>query len=54
MKSFRIYVNAQNLVTWKETSGFTPEAGGSAISFGVDSGGYPIPAITSIGLNITF
>ena len=54
MKSFRIYVNGQNLVTWKETSGFTPEAGGSAISFGVDSGGYPIPAITSIGLNITF
>jgi len=54
IQSLRVYVNGQNLKTWKRTSGFTPEAGGSAISFGVDSGGYPIPAITTFGLNVTF
>jgi hypothetical protein len=49
-----MYINAQNLVTWKNNSGFTPEAGGSPISFGRDSGGYPLPAITTFGLNVTF
>ncbi|MDD2244373.1 MAG: TonB-dependent receptor [Dysgonamonadaceae bacterium] len=52
--SLRFYLSGQNLVTWKHNSGFTPEAGGSAISFGIDNGGYPIPAITSLGFNITF
>jgi TonB-linked SusC/RagA family outer membrane protein len=54
IKSLRIFFNGQNLKTWKHNSGFTPEAGGSAIRFGVDNGGYPIPAITSLGLNVTF
>ena len=52
--SLRFYLSGQNLVTWKHNSGFTPEAGGSTISFGIDNGGYPIPAITSLGFNITF
>jgi len=50
----RFYVSGQNLVTWKHNSGFTPEAGGSATQFGVDDGGYPVPAVTTAGLNITF
>jgi len=54
IKSLRVFVNGQNLKTWKETSGFTPEAGGSAISFGIDNGGYPIPAITTFGINVNF
>jgi hypothetical protein len=54
ISSLRIYYNAQNLVTWTDVSGFTPEAGGSAIRFGVDIGGYPIPAVHTFGLNVTF
>jgi hypothetical protein len=53
ISSLRLYLSGQNLFTWKHNSGFTPEAGGSAISFGVDNGGYPVPAITSFGINIT-
>jgi hypothetical protein len=54
IQGLRLYVNAQNLVTWSNNSGFTPEAGGSPISFGRDTGGYPLPAITTLGLNVTF
>src|ERR1035437_8614311 len=54
INSLRFYVSGQNLVTWKHNSGFTPEAGGSATQFGVDNGGYPVPAVTPAGLNITF
>ncbi|CAN5680389.1 TonB-dependent receptor [soil metagenome] len=54
ISSLRIYVSGQNLKTWKNNSGFTPEAGGSAIAFGIDGGGYPVPAITTFGLNLTF
>ncbi|HEY0677806.1 MAG TPA: TonB-dependent receptor [Chitinophagaceae bacterium] len=54
VKNLRLYVNGQNLKTWKRNSGFTPEAGGSATSFGIDNGGYPIPAIISFGLNVSF
>jgi TonB-linked SusC/RagA family outer membrane protein len=52
--SLRLFYNAQNLITWTDVSGFTPEAGGSAIRFGVDNGGYPIPAVHTFGLNVTF
>ena len=54
IQGLRMYVNAQNLVTWSNNSGFTPEAGGSPTSFGRDTGGYPLPAITTLGLNVTF
>ncbi|WP_372753472.1 SusC/RagA family TonB-linked outer membrane protein [Mariniflexile sp.] len=53
-QQLKLYANVQNLFTWKETSGFTPEAGGSPTSFGVDSGGYPVPVISTIGLSLTF
>lgn len=52
--SLRLYISAQNIVTWSNNSGFSPEAGGSPTKFGVDTGGYPVPAITSLGLNVTF
>jgi TonB-linked SusC/RagA family outer membrane protein len=54
IRSLRLFFNGQNLKTWKRNSGFTPEAGGSATSFGIDNGGYPIPSITSVGINLTF
>ena len=54
IQNLRVYINAQNPITWKNNSGFSPEAGGSPTRFGVDSGGYPIPSITSFGINATF
>ncbi|MES1215420.1 MAG: SusC/RagA family TonB-linked outer membrane protein, partial [Bacteroidota bacterium] len=54
IKSLRLYVNAQNLKTFKHTTGFSPEIGGSAIQFGVDNGTYPLPASYSFGLNLGF
>jgi len=54
IKTLRLFFNGQNLKTWKHNSGFTPEAGGSAIRFGVDDSGYPLPAILSFGLNVSF
>ncbi|WP_373515319.1 SusC/RagA family TonB-linked outer membrane protein, partial [Persicitalea sp.] len=54
LKSLRVFVNAQNLVTFTNSTGFTPEIGGSTIAFGVDDGTYPLPAIYTFGLNLNF
>ena len=54
LKSLRLYANVQNLKTWSKCSGYTPEIGGSATSFGVDNGTYPMPTIYTFGLNLTF
>lgn len=54
LSSLKIYVNAQNLYTWKNNSGFTPEAGGTPTEFGVDGGGYPLPLIATMGVNVSF
>lgn len=54
IKALRVFINAQNIVTFKDNSGFTPEFGGSAIRFGVDDGSYPVPAVYSAGFNVTF
>ncbi|MDP5228864.1 MAG: TonB-dependent receptor [Cellulophaga sp.] len=54
LQQFRIFSNIQNLYTWTNVSGFTPEAGGSPTAFGIDGGGYPIPVISTLGLSLTF
>ncbi len=54
LKSLRIYGNIQNLKTWSKASGYTPEIGGTAIKSGVDGGTYPMPAIFTFGVNLTF
>ncbi|MBC7949973.1 MAG: TonB-dependent receptor [Chitinophagaceae bacterium] len=54
LKSLRLFVNAQNLKTWKRNSGYSPEFGGSATQFGVDYAGNAIPLVTTFGLNVTF
>jgi TonB-linked SusC/RagA family outer membrane protein len=54
MRNARVFLNAQNLKTFKNNTGFTPEFGGSAVQFGVDQGSYPLPAIFSAGINVTF
>jgi TonB-linked SusC/RagA family outer membrane protein len=54
IRNAKVYVNAQNLFTFTKAPGYSPEVGGSAISFGVDDGVYPIPATYTIGLNLNF
>lgn len=54
IKSLRVYLNAQNLKTFKNNTGYTPEFGGTSTLFGVDDGSYPVPAIYTFGVNLTF
>lgn len=54
VKSLRIFVNAQNMFTLANNTGYTPEIGGSATSFGVDDGTYPVPTIYTFGVNLNF
>lgn len=54
MRSLRVYLNAQNPITWKNNTGYSPEIGGSATAFGIDSNPYPLPAVYTFGLNLTF
>jgi TonB-linked SusC/RagA family outer membrane protein len=53
-KNLRLFANVQNLKTFKNNSGYTPEFGGSAISFGIDNAGGAIPVVTTFGINVTF
>lgn len=53
-KDFRLFANVQNLKTWKNNLGYTPEFGGDATAFGYDNAGGAIPVVTTFGLNITF
>ncbi len=51
----RIYVSGQNLKTWSRVTGYSPEPLiGSILGGGADNGSYPVPAIYSLGLNLTF
>jgi TonB-linked SusC/RagA family outer membrane protein len=54
IKNLRLYINVQNLKTWKNNSGYTAEFGGNATSFGYDAAGGAIPVVTTFGLNLTF
>lgn len=54
LQALKVYFNIQNLKTWKHNTGYTPELGGTATAFGVDNGSYPIPAVYTFGVNLTF
>lgn len=54
LQALKLYLNVQNLKTWDHVNGFTPEAGGSALQFGVNGSGYPNPRIVTFGINATF
>ena len=60
IKNIRIFVNVQNLKTFKKNSGYSPEFGGTgnlaAIAFGLDNAdaGGAIPRVITGGINITF
>jgi len=55
IKQFRVYISGQNIATFSETTGYTPEASLSdPIASGADNGTYPVPAVYSFGVNLTF
>ena len=55
LKKFRIYVQAQNVLTLTEYTGFDPEVGGNGLSTrGIDAGRYPISAQYKGGIQIQF
>lgn len=54
---FRVFVAAENLVTWTKYHGFDPEissGAGDSQSLGVDRGVYPQARTFTVGANITF
>ena len=55
MRQLYLYLQAQNLLTVKHTTGYSPEIGGSILSANVDDGGtYPIPTSYTFGINLSF
>jgi len=54
VQRIRVYVSAQNLVTFTGYKGFDPELGNQGGSFGVDRGVYPQARVLLAGLNLGF
>jgi len=56
VQSARIYINAINLITWSNYSGFDPEvsAFGGTDRPGVDQGSYPGSRTINVGVNTSF
>lgn len=59
IENLRVYVNIQNLYTFTKYTGYDPEVGASTqdstgLTYGLDNGRYPSPAMYSFGLKSTF
>jgi len=55
VSNLKLYVNAENLVTFTNYNGYTPEiSGGSVINNGIDMGSYPIARTFTVGVNVKF
>jgi TonB-linked SusC/RagA family outer membrane protein len=55
IQGLRFYVNAQNLFTFTQYSGFDPEIGSTdPLQSGVDDGVYPQPRTFMAGVNVSF
>ncbi len=59
VKSFRIYVSAQNVLTFTKYSGFDPEVGNrqvntSSLTNGIDNAIYPQPKAYQVGIQANF
>ncbi len=63
LQNIRAFANVQNLKTWANNHGYTPEFGAgtpnpgdrnASIYIGNDNGGGAIPVITTFGINVTF
>jgi len=59
VKSFRVYVSAQNVLTFTKYSGYDPEVGNrtvntSALTNGIDAAVYPQPKSYQVGIQANF
>ena len=57
IQALRIYISAQNAITWTKYTGFDPEVssnGQSLINKGVDDSVYPNNKSYQVGLSLTF
>jgi TonB-linked SusC/RagA family outer membrane protein len=51
----RLFVSGENVKVWTKATGYSPEPQiGSILAGGADNGTYPVPAIYTVGLNVTF
>lgn len=54
LQKIRIYMSAENLLTFTKYDGFDPEIASGGTSLGIDMGCYPQARTFSLGANITF
>jgi TonB-linked SusC/RagA family outer membrane protein len=54
LKGARVFVNVQNLKTFKNNLGYSPEFTGDATAFGFDNADGALPIVTTFGLNVSF
>ncbi len=54
ISQLRVFVSAQNPLTFTKYKGYDPEIGGAITSRGLDRGNYPISSLYMIGLNLNF
>jgi TonB-linked SusC/RagA family outer membrane protein len=54
LKSARVFVNVQNLKTFKNNLGYSPEFAGDATAFGFDNADGALPIVTTLGLSVSF
>ena len=50
----RIFLSAENLITWTKYHGFDPEISSGGTSLGVDYGVYPQARVWTVGVNVGF
>ena len=54
LKALRVFMNIDNLATWSHNTGYTPEIGGTALAFGIDTGDtYPMPTTITFSVNVS-
>jgi hypothetical protein len=58
VNNFRIYVSAQNILTFTKYTGYDPEVGNrvptSTLNNGIDYAVYPQPKSYQVGINVNF
>jgi len=55
VSQLRLYVKGSNILTLTKFTGYSPEIGSSdVLSNGIDYGTYPVTAVYSFGINLTF
>jgi len=54
IERLRVYVMAENLITWTKYWGFDPEISSGGTSLGIDKGVYPQARTYTIGVNVAF